>query len=154
MSPDKRFNAQNHQEESLQQIAYDPSNILDDASQDENRNPQVRKMGAQIPGIHTVIPCPDILEAPASLCNITHCEPINCSPSHALELLLVEYNLDYLLKNSKAKARPRRCGLRDKRVLVCICYLHSQQCQTPALDSGNRDSSVPVVSLYRTSSSP
>ncbi len=46
--------SQSHLEESLQQIisgAYDPRNVLDDASQDENRNPHVRYPDAHIPGI-------------------------------------------------------------------------------------------------------
>ena len=83
-SPDKRFNesmSQSQREESLLQIVsgvYDHSNVIDDAIQDENRNPHVRDPGAQTLGIQKVIPCPDILEAPASPCNIIHCEPINC----------------------------------------------------------------------------
>jgi hypothetical protein len=57
---------------------YDPSNVVDDAIQDENRNPDVLYQGAQTLGIQKVVPCPDILEAPASPCNIIHCEPITC----------------------------------------------------------------------------
>ena len=51
-----------------------------------------------------VVSCPDIPDAPASPCNINHCEPINCKLKPGLELLLAEYNFDYLLKNRKAKA--------------------------------------------------
>ena len=81
--PAKRFNesiSQNRREESLSQIVsgiYD-DNVIDDAIQDENRNPHVRDPGAQTLGIQKVVPCPDIPEAPASPCNIIHCEPINC----------------------------------------------------------------------------
>ena len=52
---------------------YDPSNVVDDAIQDENRNPYVRYPGAQTLGMEKVVPCPDIPEAPASPCNIIHC---------------------------------------------------------------------------------
>ena len=70
--PAKRFNesiSQNQREESLQQIVlgvYDHSNVVDDAIQDENRDPHVRDPGAQTLGIQKVVPCPDIPEAPAS----------------------------------------------------------------------------------------
>ena len=80
--PAKRFNesiSQNRREESLSQIVsgvYDHSNVIDDAIQDENRNPHVRDPGAQTLGIQEVVPCPDIPEAPASPCNII--EPISC----------------------------------------------------------------------------
>ena len=80
--PAKRFNesiSQNQREESLSQIVsgiYDHSNVIDDAIQDENRNPYVRDPGAQTLGIQKVVPCPDIPEAPASPCNILHCAPI------------------------------------------------------------------------------
>ena len=55
VQPAKRLNesiSQNHPEELLQHIvlgAYDPSNVQDDASQDENRNPYVQYPGVQIP---------------------------------------------------------------------------------------------------------
>ena len=107
--PAKRFNesiSQNHREESLQQVisgAYDTSNNLDNASQDQNINPQVLYPGAQILGIHKVVTCLDIPLAPASSFNITHCEPINCKLKPCLELLLAEYNLDYLPKSRKAE---------------------------------------------------
>ena len=65
--PAKRFNesiSQNQREESLSRIVssiYDHSgNVIDDAIQDENRNPHVRDPGAQTLGIHKVVPCPDI----------------------------------------------------------------------------------------------
>ena len=65
--PAKRFNdsiSQNQREESLSQIVssiYDHSgNVIDDAIQDENRNPHVRYPGAQTLGIQKVVPCPDI----------------------------------------------------------------------------------------------
>ena len=45
---------------------YDYSNVINDASQDENRNHHVRDPGAQTLGIQKVVPCPDIPEAPAS----------------------------------------------------------------------------------------
>jgi hypothetical protein len=82
-SPAKRFNesiSQKQREELLTQIVsgvYDHSNVVDDAIQDENRNPYVRYPGAQTLGIEKVVPCPDIPEAPASPRNIIHCEPIN-----------------------------------------------------------------------------
>jgi hypothetical protein len=71
-----------HIEESLQQVvsasgAYDSSKFLDYARENENRNPQVPYPGAQIPGIQQVFPCSYIPVAPASPCNIIHCEPIN-----------------------------------------------------------------------------
>ena len=56
-SPAKRFNESiwwNQQEESLSQVVsgvYDHSNVIDDAIQDENRNPYVRDPGAQTLGI-------------------------------------------------------------------------------------------------------
>ena len=81
--PAKRFNesiSQNQREESLLQIVSggsDPCNDVDDASQDESINPHVRYPGAQTLGIQKDIPCPYIPEAPASPCNIIHCEPIN-----------------------------------------------------------------------------
>ena len=59
-------------------------------------------MDIQTLGIEKVVPCPDILEAPASPCNIIHCEPINCEPKLYLESLLVECDGD-LLKNQNAK---------------------------------------------------
>ena len=76
--PAKRFNesiSQKQREESLTQVisgVYDHSNVPDDAIQDENRNPYVHDPGAQTLGIQKVVPCPDIPEAPASLCNIIH----------------------------------------------------------------------------------
>jgi hypothetical protein len=108
--PAKRFNesiSQNQREESLSQIVssiYDHSgNVIDDAIQDENRNPHVRDPGAQTLGIQKVVPCPDIPEAPASPCNILHCEPIKCESNLYLESPLAECNIDYLLKNQKAE---------------------------------------------------
>ena len=83
-SPAKRFNesiSQKQREELLPQVVsgvYDHSNVFDDAIQDENRNLYVRDPGAQTLGIEKVVPCPDILEAPASPRNIIHHEPINC----------------------------------------------------------------------------
>ncbi len=55
--------------------------------------------------MHKVVTYPDIPEAPASACNKTLCEPINCELKQCLELLLAAYKLDYLpvLKNRKAK---------------------------------------------------
>ncbi len=52
---------------------YNPSNVVEDAIQDEIRNPCVRYPGAQTLGIEKVVPSPDISEAPASPCNIIHC---------------------------------------------------------------------------------
>ena len=77
--PAKRFNesmSQKQREESLSQIVsgvYNHSNVVDDAIQDENRNPYVRDQGAQTLGIQKVAPCPDIPQAPDSPCNIIHC---------------------------------------------------------------------------------
>ncbi len=72
---------QKQREEILMQIVSgvdDPSNVVNDAIQDENRNSYVRYPGAQTLGIEKVVPCPDIPEAaPASPC-IIHCKPINC----------------------------------------------------------------------------
>jgi hypothetical protein len=68
-------------EELLTQIVlgvYYPSNVDDDAIQDENGYPYVQYPGAQTLGIEKVVPSPDIPKAPASPCNIIHCEPINC----------------------------------------------------------------------------
>ena len=78
-------------------------NVVDDAIQDENRNPYVRDSGAQTLGIQKVVPCPDIPEAPASPCNIIHCKSINCESKLHLESLIAECNVDYLLKNQKAE---------------------------------------------------
>ena len=94
--PAKRFNesiSQNQREESLSQIVssiYDHSNVTNDAIQDENRNPHVRDPGAQALGIEEVVPCPDIPEAPASPCNILHCEPISFESKPYLESPLTE----------------------------------------------------------------
>ena len=107
--PAKRFNesiSQNQREESLSQIVssiYDHSNVVDDAIQDENRNPHVRDPGAQTLGIQKVVPCPDIPEAPASSCNIIHCEPINCESKIYLESPLAECDVDYPLKKQNAE---------------------------------------------------
>jgi hypothetical protein len=102
-SPAKRFNesiSQKQREELLTQIVsgvYDHSNVVDDAIQDENRNPYVRYPGAaQTLGIEKVVPCPDIPKAPASPSNIIHCEPINCEPKLDLESPLAESEVDYL----------------------------------------------------------
>ena len=54
-SPAKRFNESSSyklRDQPLSQVApkmYDPSNVFDDVSHDENRNPQVQQSGAQIP---------------------------------------------------------------------------------------------------------
>ncbi len=78
-SPAKRFNesiSQKQREKLLMQIVsgvYNPSYVVDNAIQDENRNPYVLFQGAQTLEIQKVFPCPDILEAPASPCNIIHC---------------------------------------------------------------------------------
>jgi hypothetical protein len=82
-SPAKSFNesiSQKQREELLTQIVsgvYNHSNVVNNAIQDENRNPYVPYQGAQTLGIEKV-PCSNILEAPASPCNIIHCKPINC----------------------------------------------------------------------------
>ncbi len=68
--------SEKQREELLMQIVlgvYDPSNVVDDAIQDENRNPYVRYPVAQTLGIEKVAPSPYVPEAPASLCNIIHC---------------------------------------------------------------------------------
>ncbi len=76
--PAKRFNEsilQKQREELLTQIVsgvYNHSNVLDDAIQDENRNPYVRYQVAQTLGIEKDVPSPDIPEAPASPRNIIH----------------------------------------------------------------------------------
>ena len=109
MPPAKRFNesiSQNQREESLSQIVssiYYHSNVIDDAIQDENRNPHVRDPGAQTLGKQKVVPCPDIPKAPASSCNIIHCEPINCESKLYLESPIAECNVDHLLKNQNAE---------------------------------------------------
>ena len=78
-SPAKRLNesiSQKQREELLAQIVsgvYDHSNVVNDAIQDENRNPYVQYQGAQTLGIKRVVPCPDITEAPASPYNIIYC---------------------------------------------------------------------------------
>jgi hypothetical protein len=84
-APAKRFNesiSQKQREELLTQIVsgvYNHSNVVDNAIQDENRNPYFGYQGAQTLGMEKAVPSPDILEAPASPCNIIHCEPpINC----------------------------------------------------------------------------
>ena len=82
---------------------YDYSNVINDASQDENRNPYVPYPGAQTLRIEKVVPCRDIPEAPASPCNIIHCEPINCESKLDLESPLAESDFDYLLKNQNAE---------------------------------------------------
>ena len=108
-SPAKLFNeliSQNRREESLSQIVssiYDHSNVIDDAIQDENRNPYVRDTGAQTLGIQKVVPCPDIPEAPASPCNILHRKPISFESKLYLESPLTECDVDYLLKNQNAE---------------------------------------------------
>jgi hypothetical protein len=58
--------------------------------------------------IQKVVPCPDISEAPASLCNIIHCEPINCESMLYLESPLAECDVYYLLKNQNAKVHRMR----------------------------------------------
>ena len=115
MPPAKRFNesiSQNQREESLSQIVssiYDHSgNVIDDAIQDKNGNPHVRDPGAQTLGIQKVVPCPDIPEAPASPCNIIHCEPINCESKLYLESPLAECDVDDLLKNQNAEVHRMR----------------------------------------------
>ena len=92
---------------------YDHSNVIDDAIQDENRNPHVQDPGAQTLWIQKVVSCPDIPEAPASSCNIIHCrgEPINCESKLYLESPLAECDVDYLLKNQNAEVyRMRSSG--------------------------------------------
>jgi hypothetical protein len=84
---------------------YYPSNVVDDAIQDENRfnrNPYVRYPGALTLGKEKVVSSPDIPEAPASPCNIIYCEPINCESKLYLESPLAECDVDYLLKNQNA----------------------------------------------------
>ena len=77
--PAKRFNEsilQKQREELLTQIVsgvYDPSNVVDDAIQDKNRNPCVQYPSTQTLRIEKVVPSHDITEAPASPCNIIHC---------------------------------------------------------------------------------
>ena len=83
-------------------------NVIDDAIQDENRNPHVRDPGAQTLGIQQVIPCPDIPEAPASPCNIIHCKPINCESKQYLESQLADCDVEYLLNNQNAEAHRLR----------------------------------------------
>ena len=82
---------------------YDHSNVVNNAIQDENRNPYVLYPGAQTLGIEKVVLCPDIPEAPASPCNIIHCEPIECESKLYLESQLAECDVDYLLKDQNAK---------------------------------------------------
>jgi hypothetical protein len=77
MPPAKRFiesTSQNHREESLLQIvscAYDHSSVVDDATQDKNRNPYIQYQWAQTMGIQKVVPCHDIQEAPATSLTVT-----------------------------------------------------------------------------------
>ncbi len=85
------------------QQSHDHSNFVIDAIQDENRNPYVRYPGAQTLGIKNVVLCPNFPEAPASPCNIIHCEPINCESKLCLESQLAECDVDYLLKDQNAK---------------------------------------------------
>ena len=82
---------------------YDHSNVFDDAIPDENRNPYVQDPSAQTLGIQKVVPCPDIPEAPASLCNIIHHEPIKYESKQHLESPIAECDVDYLLKNQNAE---------------------------------------------------
>ncbi len=98
--------SQKQLEELLTQIVsgiYDHSNVVDNAIQDENRNPYVRYPGAQTLGVEKVIPSPDILDTPASPCNIIHGEPIICESKLYLESPLAECDVDYLLKNQNAE---------------------------------------------------
>ena len=114
VSPAKCFNESislKQREELLQQVVsgvYDHSNVIDDAIQDENRNPYVRDPGAQTLGTQKVVSCPDIPEAPASPCNVIHCEPINCESKLYLESPLAECDVDCLLKNQNAEAHGLR----------------------------------------------
>ncbi len=82
---------------------YNHSNVVDDAIQDENRNPYVRYPGALTLGIEKVVPSPDIPVAQASPCNIIHCKPINCESKLYLESQLSECDVDYLRKNQNAE---------------------------------------------------
>ena len=59
-------------------------------------------------GIQKVVPCHDIPEAPASPCNILHCEPINFESKLYLESPLTECGVDYLLKNQNAEEHRMR----------------------------------------------
>jgi hypothetical protein len=98
--------SQKQREELLAQIVsgvYDPSNVVDYAVQEENRNPYVRYPVAQTLGIEKVVPSPDIPEVPASPCNIIHCEPINCKSKLYLESPLAECDVDCLLKNQNTE---------------------------------------------------
>ena len=54
-------------------------------------------------GKQKVVPCPDIPKAPASSCNIIHCEPINCESKLHLKSPLADCDVDYLLKNQNAE---------------------------------------------------
>jgi hypothetical protein len=61
--PGKRFTESilwNYQEESLQQIIMEAYDYSNEANQDEDRNPHLRYLDAQILGTQKVIPCPDI----------------------------------------------------------------------------------------------
>ena len=46
---------------------------------------------------------PNIPEAPASPCNIIHCEPINCKSKLHLVSPIAECDVNYLLKNQTAR---------------------------------------------------
>ena len=64
-----------------------------------------------------VVPSPYIPEAPASPCNIIHCEPIKCESKLYLESLLAECDVDYLLKNQNAEVyRMRSPGQNEYRL--------------------------------------
>ena len=54
--------------------------------------------------------CPDIPEAPASTCNISHHEPITCKSKLHLESPIAECDVDYrdLLKNQNAEVHRMR----------------------------------------------
>ena len=151
--PAKRFNesiSQNRREESLSQIIsgiYEHSNVIDDAIQDENRNPHVRDPGAQTLGIQKVVPCPgDIPEAPHhatySIASLSA-----SSPSYIWNLRLLSVTLTTCSRTRRQKyigCCPLARGgtgyhrhRRDRRVLV--------------RSSGSQDSSVPVANPHSTS---
>ena len=50
-----------------------------------------------------VLSCPDIQGAPASPCNIIHCEPISFESKLYFQSQLTECDVDYLLKNQNAE---------------------------------------------------
>ena len=103
MSRYRRINEKNHCRRLSRVSKIIATSLTTLSIEDENRNPHVRDPGAQTLGIKEVVPCPDISEAPASPCNIIHCEPIKCESKLHLESLLAECDVDYLLKNQNAE---------------------------------------------------